>query len=265
MAKKSDFPRELHRFITVVNSFKGYWHDYDIFQDFLSLFVAGLSWNGNKDLSNRLTDKYKSDISLFQDLFRAYIMILHDQIVVGNRKWYDPLGYIYMEISSRSKASGLGQFFTPKEVCDFMTAILDPGEIHRETLNDCCCGSGRMLLAGHALNNNVYITAQDIDPVCVEMTCINMAYHGCRGTVICGNSLMNTVRYAYEINPFAEALGPAFYPHILPAIKQTSLSLIGHNRSDTSLHSFCNGKNPKHAKIVGRYAVPDIDTTHISF
>lgn len=40
-------------------------------------------------------------------------------------KWFDFIGYFYEEtVKSSSKASNMGQFFTPHDVCDLMTNYL---------------------------------------------------------------------------------------------------------------------------------------------
>jgi type I restriction enzyme M protein len=207
MAKKKDFPKELHRFVEVINSFHGYHHDYDIFRDFIDLITAGTLWNGDPELAQNCKDRYKDDFDKFQDMFRAYIFTLRDNLhpthdYVG---WYDPLGELYQAISSSSHCSWLGQFFTPAPICDMMTRItlgnynMHIHHVKMKTVNDPACGSGRMLLAFNSWAPGNYLIGQDVDPICTKMTAINMAYHGIFGQAINGDSLMMTYKFGYAI------------------------------------------------------------------
>lgn len=127
MAKTRDFPNSLKHFVQVLNSFKGYWYDYDIFRDFIDYTTACFLWEGDKELAERLKAHYKNDYSKFADLFRALVYTMHDNLS-EELDWFDALGTLYEQIASNSKASFLGQFFTPPTVCDFMAQIQRPLE-----------------------------------------------------------------------------------------------------------------------------------------
>lgn len=227
MAKTRDFPHTLRHFVKVLNSFRGYWYDYDIFRDFIDYTTASLLWEGDKALAERLKSQYKDDYPRFADLFRALVNTMHDNLG-EEMDWYDALGALYEEISSSSKASFLGQFFTPPTVCDFMAQIQRPIEECGDrktglTVNDPASGSGRLLLAFNKIAPGNYLVGQDKDPICTKMTAINMALHGCKGQALNGDSLFpNDFVFGYEVNPMIYITGGI--PHLKPLTKEESIA-----------------------------------------
>jgi hypothetical protein len=134
----------------------------------------------------------------------------YERAVRDNPPLTDLLAALYMAITSRWKGQGLGQFFTPADVCDLMAAmqLADLGSDtpdRRLRIMDPCCGSGAMLLAagrqvlakgGSELLSYFSFTGTDLDPICVRMCATqwiaNAALHDARpGEIIlrCGNSL----------------------------------------------------------------------------
>lgn len=213
MAKTRDFRPALRHFVKVLNSFRGHYYDYDIFRDFIDYVIACLLFEGDKAVADYLKERYKEDYPRFGELFHALVITMNDQLAT-DEDWFDALGELYEEISSNSKASFLGQFFTPKPVCDMMAQIQGANKsIVGQTVSDPSCGSGRTLIAWHVLAPGNYLVGQDIDAICAKMTAINMALHGCRGQVICGDTLRMSFEFGYEVNPWLQMTG---LPHILP-------------------------------------------------
>jgi type I restriction-modification system DNA methylase subunit len=117
---------------------------------------------------------------------------------------------MFMENSGNFK-SFRGQFFTPAAVSDLCARIswddmplLASG---RPVVNDCACGSARMLLAAHKIAYDKgmmqpYLVGEDIDGICCKMAAVNFAVHGCFGEVIRHDSLKEPgeFRYGYIIN-----------------------------------------------------------------
>lgn len=128
---------------------------------------------------------------------------------IPSSTFYDPLGRMYETITSKYKSSILGQYFTPEHIVEFMTQILDIGTRKGfERVFDPACGSGRMGLsaASYAMKkgNPVWVTMNDIDPICTKMTAVNMALNGIVGEAVCMNGLDLTdksFRFAYKISP----------------------------------------------------------------
>lgn len=178
------------------------------------------------DLSGppRFDDLYQQESKGFNDEERktAYRMvgalILIYQEGIALKGWTDYLGEFYtIEILGGGKASALGQFFTPEDVCTVMAEITLK-EIDIETIDgskrfaDPSSGSGRTLLASaHVLGNKglfPFYYAVDIDYTSVLMSCINFALHGLRGYVIRGNSLSLEYFTGYRIGGWVEQLNP---------------------------------------------------------
>lgn len=113
----------------------------------------------------------------------------------------DALGPIYMQFG-HSKG-GLGQFFTPWSIASMMARLQLPpdGALPASRpfrIADTSCGAGIMLLAAADALPADFLAAAgaeftgiDIDPVCAEMTRLNLAIHGLGqwSRVICGDAL----------------------------------------------------------------------------
>lgn len=95
----------------------------------------------------------------------------------------DPLGVAYGSLTSRSKADGIGSFYTPYHVSLMMAMMTAPGP--GETVCDPCCGSGGMLLAAleacrteHGPDAVCEVFGTDIDPDAVRLARLNLALAG---------------------------------------------------------------------------------------
>ena len=113
------------------------------------------------------------------------------------------------QLKSKSKADALGQFYTPMGICEMMAKIDAHGLKHPEyaTVDDCACGSGRLLIAmeqelrrTYGYSNKRYYTAADIDHMSVKMCALNLMIAGVRGQVLCRDTLRMETWYGYEIN-----------------------------------------------------------------
>jgi hypothetical protein len=106
----------------------------------------------------------------------------------------DILGDVFEGAITRGAA---GQFLTPEPIADLMVQMVaDEGR----TLNDPCCGTGRMFLAAvkaHPFRLWEFV-GQDIDLRCVRITAINLALWNQYAWVLHGNSLTTEVRLAYR-------------------------------------------------------------------
>ena len=128
--------------------------------------------------------------------------------------WIDFFGGIYEEMyQSKGKASTLGQFFTPPNLCYAIAKVSQPIE---GKISDCACGSGRTLLAGASAagfpRSNFYI-GEDLDVVSVKMCALNLMIHGCKGRVVQHDSLKNPILYDYgfRINDIRYPIPTPFY------------------------------------------------------
>lgn len=152
------------------------------------------------------------------------MMIWLDKVSTAMEKgsWIDFFGDVYEEMyQSRGKASTLGQFFTPPNICDLMAHI----SFHvNGRVNDCACGSGRTLLSAASASgfsrNNLYI-GEDVDLVSVKMCALNLMIHGCKGKVIHHDTLLNPIYYDYGFR-----INDIRYPIPTPYYSLTRISLV---------------------------------------
>ena len=147
-------------------------------------------------------------------LMRIFFSALHTEL--ATRKWVDLFGDYFMEYGANKKDRG--QCFTPDSVCDVMARLslsikggtdFDtmrhhvPGFGRKVVVNDCACGSGRLLLAAgttyrHTTHkNDVYLVASDIDDRCCKQSAINILVHGFYGEVACMDTLMGESSFSH--------------------------------------------------------------------
>lgn len=169
-------------------------------------------------------------------LMRIFFSALHTEL--AHRKWVDLFGDYFMEYGANKKDRG--QCFTPDSVCEVLARLslsinegtdFDtmrhhvPGFGRKVVVNDCACGSGRLLLAAGTTyrhithKNDVYLVASDIDDRCCKQTAINILVHGFYGEVACMDTLMgeSTFSHGWIIN---QGLYPI--PFGLPSLTYTT-------------------------------------------
>ena len=169
-------------------------------------------------------------------LMRIFFSALHTEL--ATRKWVDLFGDYFMEYGANKKDRG--QCFTPDCVCDVMARLslginegtdfdtmrhYVPGFGRKVVVNDCACGSGRLLLAAgttyrhFAHKNDVYLVASDIDDRCCKQSAINLLVHGFYGEVACMDTLMgeSTFSHGWIINQWLYPI-----PFGLPTLTYTT-------------------------------------------
>lgn len=199
-----------------------YAHIYDDFLTaILNFFTPPIYKPHDIDCFKRYTE---AERQIFSHLIAETIKIFSAQVLTDT-DWFDPFGDFYQLLSSRSKASALGQFFTPSTIIDLMTQIQGtPEELTGKGLmvNDPACGSGRCLIAFHAAFPGNYMYGEDLDLMCCKMACVNLMIHGCEGQIVCRDSLaINDFRYGWQINGNLRRTG---LPSIVPIDKEASVN-----------------------------------------
>lgn len=143
-------------------------------------------------------------------------------------QWLDVFGMLYEDMYlTAGKASKTGQFFTPQSVSDLMSTIIAPGKnqassakVEGRRVSDCAAGSGRLLLAhymevsklDHSAGRPFVYIAQDSDPLVCKMCALNMMIHGMNGTVICRDTLVQSIPSAvYCINEIRYPFSTPYY------------------------------------------------------
>lgn len=155
-----------------------------VFADFLTITICAFSQNPHTKLSYqedeylRIISKYDKPIEtdVFPDLLATLILEMESQLE-SNHPGPDVLGNFFeLHVATDRKA----QFFTPWHICMMMSAMTgDEKAEHPISIIDPCCGSGRMLLAKSVTcGKHHHFYGIDIDPICVQMTIINLFLNG---------------------------------------------------------------------------------------
>lgn len=162
-----------------------------VFEDFLHMSVAAFCMGQAEERYLSVAKKYNSEEL---KLFSQALAVMHqdyDKVSDTAGVWDDILGRIFEEVNSKSNASNMGQFFTPKSICDLMAQMLK--EDKKVTVADPTCGSSRNLIAHSRLDpsnrlNCVYY-GFDLDMRCCLMSVLNFLMYGMKGYVIHMNTL----------------------------------------------------------------------------
>lgn len=207
-AKSTDIPRELREFNKVFQRLTYRFDTFTAYRDYLDYCLYIFNTERDPKFIERLKDHYKDHYSVFPEAFREHVLVNY-QMISETNEWYDLMGTYYEAVLSSSKASAFGQFFTPPSVCNMIAQM----HVHNEKpvqkrVNDPACGSGRTLLAFHAIAPGNFMYGDDLDPMCSAMCAVNLVMHGAQGQVCNMNSLsLDDWRFGYEINPHLYTLG----------------------------------------------------------
>lgn len=193
-----DFEKQFNHIVSVTH------HDaITVFDDMLTFFICSFNPEPKPNPYWKYT---KEQNVLFFHLLQEWLKVM--DVMINRRGWYDAFGDFFMSNVGRTSQQYKGQFFTPHTICDFMAKIAldDKGETtephivcngfgKRVVVNDCACGSARMLLAAHATNcerghRAYYFIGDDIDRICCKMAAVNMCVHGMFGEVVCHDTLV---------------------------------------------------------------------------
>src|SRR5680860_21617 len=201
MPKTRDVPRELLKFNTLFNQIT-YRHDASrVFDDFLSIIICCFARETQEDWYFETIRGYsREELDTFAQMMGELLKVYHQ--AVNNEDWTDPLGEYYEVLAGKYKKSNLGQFFTPKSLFDVMSALTQQGSDWDSTVNDCACGSGRLLLSANKITKDMYHVGQDLDLICAKMAAINLCLHRMKGVIYCMDTLrMTEPRRTFHINP----------------------------------------------------------------
>ena len=168
-----------------------------VLDDSLTYIVCRLCTNDHLDVAWQYGEKENEQFSNF---FMTYALYLQEKLAVVS--WCDAWGDLFMDLSGSFK-SMRGQFFTPPGAADLTARCSSDDTTGMKIINDCACGSARMLLAAFIqYQGNTYLVGEDIDGICCKMAAVNLAVHGCTGEIIRHDSLKEPgdFRYGYLIN-----------------------------------------------------------------
>lgn len=179
-----------------------------VFSDFLELSALSIANSVDKAQFESRESRYLDCIKsyspeaqkLFPAMFAELVLALDWEL---NEKYrpVDVLGPIFHSLQLLDHYKG--QFFTPQHICDMMGNLV-VSDYTREiaergfvSLHEPCCGSGAMILGFSAsmveakqnYNNQLFVTATDVDLKCVHMCYLQLSLYGIPAIVTHGNTL----------------------------------------------------------------------------
>jgi type I restriction-modification system DNA methylase subunit len=197
----------MHRaaLIKLFDKFRYMYSAWQVFDDFIYLCAASLAqpvcWvQAREDEYLRRIKAYPKELQeLFSTMLAELVMAFEEE------RFSDILGAIYMDYNFGDNRKG--QYFSPYNVCQLMAKMTGENlaeEIKEKgyvPVNDCCCGSGAMLIAfaesaykqGINYQRHVLFVGQDVDPTVARMGFIQLSLLGCAGYIAIGDSLSNPI------------------------------------------------------------------------
>ncbi|SEO11349.1 N-6 DNA Methylase [Mucilaginibacter gossypiicola] len=168
-------------------------------QSLHSAFVELLDWAllpfrkwDDADSQNIALEKYRTHPKVQQLI--TLVTLIGDL----SEGFNDPLGELYMQAISNGFN---GQYFSPTPVCNMMAAIsVGDDSVPGQTVCDCACGSGRMLLAAAKINRHLHLYGADLDITCCKMALLNMLFNSLTGEIAHMNSLSNDFYTGYRVD-----------------------------------------------------------------
>lgn len=165
------------------------------------------------DIVKRYT---KNEVETIAQMLTRVVTVLDE-----NRE-QDFLGQLYMEYKLGDVKKG--QYFTPYNIADMMARITGVGDSGKpyETVNDPTSGSGVMLIAtvnkvlrqGGNPHTDLFVVAQDLDPIIAKMCYIQLSLLGAAGYVVIGDSLAKPLAGNVLFPPKDAWCTPMFYHQV---------------------------------------------------
>ena len=160
----------------------------------------------------------------YLDMFGEWLLQLETDL--EEQPYSDRLGLFYEElVTSHVKSKNLGQFYTPDDVTTLMTNLCLT-DYNDGFVNDCACGSARMLLSAHVQSKgNLICIGQDLDEISCKMAVLNFYSHGVRGSILHQNTLTGEFYRAWRVNNYLYHGLPI--PHIELVNQRDAYHFIG--------------------------------------
>lgn len=183
---------------------------HELFDDLAKTNDRSIIWNNWLDYciqinlinhNGKKTNFYNNE-KKYVELMQAWMNELTQELEI--KPYYDILGEFYEElVQSKSKASSLGQAYTPPSVTDLISKISITSNNNTGVANDPTCGSSRTLLAAHVESNGDLICiGQDLDRTSCQMSVLNFWSHGVRGSILHMDTLTNEFYQGWRVNKY---------------------------------------------------------------
>ncbi|GHU53567.1 hypothetical protein AGMMS49975_11960 [Clostridia bacterium] len=184
---------------------------FEVWKDFIFMDACAISNAVDKSHFDEREERYLQVINKYEEHEQLLFpeLMVHTVMALEENTEQDFLGHIFMQLEISNTANG--QFFTPYNVCQMMSAVTirdAAGHVERNgylTVHDPCCGAGATLIAsinetrkqlepiGLNFQNHVLVSAQDIDETVALMCYIQISLLGVAGYVKVGNALIEPV------------------------------------------------------------------------
>ena len=205
-----------------------------IFERLATTNDRSIIWNQFLDYCidiNLLTSKerhldFKGNEKYYSEMLEQWLLQLSEDL--ENKPYSDMLGRFYEElVTSHSKSKHMGQFYTPEDVTNLMTELaINIDEHSTGMVNDCACGSARMLMSAHVKSKgNLICIGQDLDEVSCKMAVLNFWSHGVRGSILQQNTLSLEFYQGWRVNNYLYHGLPI--PHIELVNEREAYNFIG--------------------------------------
>ena len=194
------------------------WLDYCINLNLMSNHQYDIDFHGNEEEYAEMLSEWLLQLS--QDL--------------EEKPYSDMLGMFYEElVTSHSKSKHMGQFYTPEDVTTLMTELaLEVNDNTMGMVNDCACGSARLLLSAHVKSKgNLICIGQDLDEISCKMATLNFWSHGVRGSILQQDTLTLQFYQAWRVNNYLYHGIPI--PHIELVSEREAYNFIGVKTNET--------------------------------
>lgn len=129
------------------------------------------------------------EVSLFCQAFASMVLWMEGHPLS------DPFADYYQQYISHGHN---GQFFTPEPVARLMSRLVNVRGDGMK-VNDCCCGSGGLLLAAAQENRDMEFIGADISEMCCLMTLISLCLYDLKGEVRHMNTLSQQIWRVWQV------------------------------------------------------------------
>lgn len=208
-----------------------------IFENMAKIQDRSIIWNNFLDYCiniNLLNSEekhldFKGNEEHYADMLAEWLLQLNEDL--ETKSYSDRLGMFYEElVTSHAKSKSIGQFYTPSDVTDLMNSLVID-ENSTGMVNDCACGSARMLLSAHVKSKgNLICIGQDLDEVSCKMAVLNFWSHGVRGSILHQNSLTLECYNVWRVNNYLYHGLPI--PHIELVSERDAYNFLGVKREN---------------------------------
>lgn len=170
----------------------------DAFEEVIKVFFT-LNQNGDLTIAQEVKQLYNDDLSKKYDFFVGETIKLKDLTINELIKTFykinfeseDVKGRLFEGFLGRVFTSGLGQFFTPREIVNFITDYLRSNNLipNNGIILDPACGSSGILIKSQTGTQK--IVGYDINERLVRVSKMNMVIHNVSNFEIYNDSFLN--------------------------------------------------------------------------